>query len=554
MSDTVETAQTTIPLSEEWQKIKSAKIAAIEFNPIDRPHLLSSVAACCQNRKIYYWNFGYEFLQQYIEGKLIETQFELKEKPLKIITQIKDSATFIFEGLGQIDRLLGFELKNFYFEQKQKQQIIIADDYLDIPIDLFAIVNSIRIKIPTIEQIKKILELEGILQGENLTNACFGLYRGEIEMLVRNCGFNSVNELEELKSTAINFKTCKLAEQGLQIAPAPDIDAVGGLEKIEEDLKMIAAMSSPEAKKRGLRLPKACLLLGLPGTGKSLISKLMGKKLGAVIVSCDWNQLLDGDNLARSLFNLQRVLDIVDNIGGTCILFFDEFEKAYSGWDTGGNGGVLAKMAGTLLKWMEDHTTPVIMLATINHLDMLPPELIRRFEYRWFFDSDLHNGAMQEIFLLHIDKHFPDLNGSLNREQWFSIFSNYRGCSPDEIGKSVAAAHQRLFYTGQCKNIDPETLKKALIYQRGQFTPAIENPQISDMLFKIRKHKGFARPVRGEDKSEFAVKSRRIFEINENSIQLQKDLALSNFVEESIWLFQSFLDSEPNLKYSYVYL
>ena len=531
-------------------------IIAIEFNPVDRFYLLSAIASNCPKKKIYYWNSGYDCLQEYAGNKLIETKFIVGSRFLKVVDEVEEAAVIVFEGTGQIDRSLGFELKNFYFGQgnKSEQQLVLGDSYLDIPEDLFAIVKSLRVKIPNIEQIQKILIKRGLKDYSSLANTCFGLHRGEIEMLLDN-SFKD-GSIEILSSAIIKFKSQKLAEQGLQIAPAPDIDAVGGLDRIEEDLEMIRAMNTSQARERGLSLPKACLLLGLPGTGKSLISKLMGKKLGAILVSCDWNQLLDNDNLARSQSNLQRVLDVVDNIGGTCILFFDEFEKAYSGWNTGGNGGVLAKMAGTLLKWMQDHTTPVILLATINHIDMLPPELIRRFEYGWFFDSDLHNGAMLEIFLLHINKHFPALNASfsISRSQWFDLFDNYRGCSPDEIAKAVTKAHQRLFFKGMADLVDAQTLKEALIYQRSQFTPATENPETSDALYKIRKQKAFFRPVRGEDKSEFAVRNRGMFEVEQISTEVKERQIQNERFKELLRLFRLLLDTEPDRNYSYAFL
>lgn len=326
--------------------------------------------------------------------------------------------------------------------------------------------------------------------------------------------YDSAKEQELLKQfeqLVMDYKRQKLAGKGLHLLPEPDVPNVGGLDLLEKDWEKIKALFSREAQQEGLHPPKGALLWGLPGTGKSLVAKMAAKKLGAILVSGDWNQLLES-TIAESLDNLQYLLDLVDN-SGPCILFFDEFEKAFSGWNSETGGGVLTKMAGKLLSWMQDHTSPVIMLATINHLDMLPPELVRRFEYVWFFDSHLHNGAMWEVFKLHLEKHYPGCCEKFDDKQWRKLFIDYGGCSPDEIGKAVKRVHDTLFFGGYFqKKVHPKTVYEALIEERNNFRPAIASQSISDKMAKILQEADFARPVRGSDRSRFATSNIKLYE------------------------------------------
>ncbi len=525
--------------TQDWSKLALSKIAAIEFDTSDRWYLLSTIARCCPQQPIYYWNLAYEHFQLYSAfSKLEPTKIEVGNNPLAVYRHVNHPAIFILEKWQEIDRQLSFELKNFYYEiQSYHQQIFIVDSYLDIPINLYAIVQNYRLGIPYLKEIRTMI---GAAQGktikdkaqiDEIANTAFGLCRGEISRLLKE----HQNDSKALVRQMAQYKIYKLERQGLKIAPKPDVTNAGGLEAIDADIEKIKVLFTSEAKYRGLRPPKACLLGGTPGTGKTLISKLMGKKLNAQLVACDWSKLIDV-NLAQSLANLQYVLDIVDNIGN-CILFFDEFEKAYTGWESKENGGVLAKMAGILLTWMQDHESPVIMLATINHLHLLSPEIIRRFEYFWFFDSNLHRGAMYEVFSIHIAKHFPDLASPIPDVLWHSIFSQYRGCSPAEIGSAVSKTHHELFCQEKHKCVNPELLKNALIEQRKNFTPASHNKVVAEAMAKIKRECRTARPVRGADTSRFAVKSYELLEqklLSDAELKKLTDIKYEQLYENSM--------------------
>ena len=143
--------------SEEWSKLERAKIAAIEFNPSDRWYLLEAIDLYCPQRPIYYYNAGYDYLQQYREKRLISTDYRMGQNPIRIYRQVQHSAVFIFEGWGKIDEQLSFELRNFFFEPQQ-QQIFVADSQLDIPLDLFSMVQRVRLSIPLSQEISFMLK------------------------------------------------------------------------------------------------------------------------------------------------------------------------------------------------------------------------------------------------------------------------------------------------------------------------------------------------------------------------------------------------------------
>ena len=496
---------------QNWQQLSQQTITAIKFNLVDRLFLLLEIAKYVE-QDIYFWNSGYEYLQTVNVEPQLElvtlspSQHLVSERVIKICQELDRSAVFVLEGFGRVEPQLSYQLRNFYFRSQSRpnntHQIILVDEIIQIPEALSSLIPILEYKTPDLDEIREIL-LNAKQSAPELIQACVGLSRGEIKILLEN-------QAPTTTKRVLDYKTQKLAGRGLRIVPEPDLPDVGGLDLLERDLQKIKKLFTPEAAARGLRPPKGCLLWGLPGTGKSLVSKMMSQKLNATLISCDWNQLLDSD-LVLTLANLQYVLDLVDRLGN-CVLFFDEFEKAFAGWNSEINGGILTKMAGKLLTWMQEHQSPSIMLATINHLELLPPELIRRFQYIWFFPSELHNGAMWSVFQLHLSKHFPGYHHQFSDSQWRQLFLNYRGCSPAEIAAAVERTHDELFFTNRHFNLDKNVLLAELLAERTRFKPAITNKTTSNALAKILLHADFARPVRSEDRSRFAVPAQKLFE------------------------------------------
>jgi hypothetical protein len=496
----------------DWDKIKSAKIAAIESSPCDRNFILSEIARYYAGKSIFFWNQGYKkrlclsslnsatnlsesevLAHNHLQQPLLRpTEYYLESYSGAIEMANSMTGVLILEGLGQIEAnsQTAYQLNNFFFDSKDL--ILILLDYLvSIPASLYSLIPKVKAKIPDVIEIENFLFSREIQEKFNPVNY-LGLSYGEINLLWSQ-------KLSQQQILA--YKTSKLAGKGLAITPEPDVAHVGGLDLLLRDLNKIKKLFTADAKKRGLRPPKGALMWGLPGTGKSLTAKMLSKLLGVPLISCQWDQLISS-NPAESLQNLELVFQLVDSIDA-CVLFFDELEKALDN-DT--------SLLGMLLRWLQDHTCQCIMLATINRLDHLPPELIRRFEYIWFFDLYLHNGAMYEVFKIHLNLNFPNLWQQIQDKDWYTLFREYRNCSPSEISGAVRRTHDEIFYLDLHLNLTEEDLIEQLLIERSKFKPATSVKSISDSLAVIRRSADFARPVRGKDRSRFAISPRALFE------------------------------------------
>jgi SpoVK/Ycf46/Vps4 family AAA+-type ATPase len=121
-----------------------------------------------------------------------------------------------------------------------------------------------------------------------------------------------------------------------------------------------------------------------------------------------------GSLVGQTEQNVRQALRVADAMA-PCILFVDELEKALSGVSGQGDSGVSARLFGTILTWMNDHTSDVYLIATCNDISRLPPELSRaeRFDAIVFLDLPGRNEKQliwdqyQSLFELDRDQRLP---------------------------------------------------------------------------------------------------------------------------------------------------
>src|SRR4029077_14944047 len=92
------------------------------------------------------------------------------------------------------------------------------------------------------------------------------------------------------------------------------------------------------------------------------------------------------------------------------VLWIDEIEKAFASASAdSADGGLSQRMFGTLLTWMQDHRSPLFMVATANNIAALPPELMRkgRFDAVFFVDLPVAN-VRQTILRIHLKRRKRD--------------------------------------------------------------------------------------------------------------------------------------------------
>jgi len=164
-----------------------------------------------------------------------------------------------------------------------------------------------------------------------------------------------------------------------------DISMVGGLDRYKSFINNRAEALRPGSN---LPAPKGIILVGVPGTGKSLASKATAFMLKRPLIRLDIGAL-KGSLVGESEKKMREALRIIDAFGEG-VLWVDEIEKGFAGVQSSGqsDGGTSASMFGTWLTWMQETTSPILTIVTANDISLLPPEFMRagRFDAIFFVD------------------------------------------------------------------------------------------------------------------------------------------------------------------------
>ena len=181
------------------------------------------------------------------------------------------------------------------------------------------------------------------------------------------------------------------------------MDEVGGLDSLKEYFERYKSSFSDEAKAFGVEPLKGVIMTGIPGTGKSLSAKAVAGLWKLPLLRMDVGKVM-GSLVGQSE---QRMRDALKHAAACapCVLWIDEMEKGLSGTQSSGasDGGTTARVFGTLLTWMEECEKDVVVIATANAVDQLPPELIRRFNDVFFVDLP-ESDEREEIVTIHLKK------------------------------------------------------------------------------------------------------------------------------------------------------
>jgi hypothetical protein len=286
--------------------------------------------------------------------------------------------------------------------------IVILSPVVQIPIELEKSFVVIEHDLPDRQQLEAIArgiatEQDEMPAGQHLQrllDAAAGLTRYEVESafslsLVRH---------NRLKPEAVwELKAGMLKKSGLLTLHrgSETFDQLGGL----DPLKMFCNRALSVGKRRGNARPKGILLLGVAGSGKSAFCKALGNETSRPTLILDVGALL-GSLVGATEQNVRQSLRITDAMA-PCILMIDEVEKALAGASGGsGDSGVSARLFGTLLTWLSDHTSDVFVVCTSNDVSKLPPEFSRaeRFDGIFFLDTP-STGEKQKIGPIHLGRY-----------------------------------------------------------------------------------------------------------------------------------------------------
>ncbi len=230
-------------------------------------------------------------------------------------------------------------------------------------------------------------------------------------------------------------------------------------EDIEKQLKRVIKEQKHLAQIRsyGLQPRRKILLMGLPGTGKTMTASALAGELGIPLLSVRLDSLITkfmGETAAK----LRQVFDAIEDVRG--VYFFDEFDAIGSQRGLSNDVGEIRRVLNSFLQMIEHDSSNSLILAATNHPEILDYALFRRF------DDLIHYGLPESKQIEQLLNHRLAGFSSPNWD-WGMIAQKALGLSYGDISRAAE-----------------ETMKDALIHDR-------QTIELVDMIQNIEDRKSF---------------------------------------------------------------
>ena len=243
--------------------------------------------------------------------------------------------------------------------------------------------------------------------------------------------------------------------------PTVTFDDVAGSDEAKQELaEVVEFLKEPQKfAALGARIPKGVLMVGSPGTGKTLLAKAVAGEAGVPFFSSSGSEFVEmfvgvGASRVRDLFEQAKK-------NSPCIIFVDEIDAVgrHRGAGMGGGNDEREQTLNQILVEMDgfDTDTNIVIIAATNRPDILDPALLRpgRFDRKVIVDKPDRKGR-EEILKVHargkpigpdvnletIAAQTPgmvgaDLENLINEAAILAARRNKRSISMDELVESI---------------------------------------------------------------------------------------------------------------------
>ncbi len=289
--------------------------------------------------------------------------------------------------LGSIDIVQALE-KQIAQGKIRRAFVVVLAPVVQIPAELEKLFQVLEHPLPDKEQLKQIAtEIAGELPDEPNTRRVLDAAAGMTRLEAEGAFSLSIVEHDMLLPEPIwGLKANMLRQSSALRLYRGEIPCLGGLDNLTRFCNCALSNSGKGERAKGV------MLLGVSGSGKSAFAKRLGYSVHRPTLVLDIGALM-GSLVGQTEMALRKSLKQIEAMS-PCVVMIDEIEKAIT---TGGNdGGVSARILGTLLSWFNDRTSDSFVVCTANDISKLPPELTRAERFDGIFFVDLPDKAARD--------------------------------------------------------------------------------------------------------------------------------------------------------------
>lgn len=403
-------------LTSRLRELISAAFSAIWVQTAEPHEAVREITDLCRQEgwRIGTWNCdaGVQFpVEQITMPGVTDSQDPLAViRAMPQIANGSSTTVLLFENLhrflGSVE-LIQAAARQAISGKNNRAFLVVLAPNSQMPVELEKLFVCVDHEFPDHSQLEEIARGVATQDGElpggdelgHVIDAAKGLTRSEAENAY---SLSLVRHGKLRPDTLWEIKAGQLKKSGLVSIHRGDekFEQLGGLDNLKAFcLRAMRRQGEPQPDRR----PRGVLLLSPPGCGKSQFAKALGNETGRPTVVLDIGNLL-GSLVGQSESNVRAALKLADAMA-PCVLYADEVEKALAGATSSGqtDSGVTARLFGSLLTWLNDHTSDVFFIATANDVSKLPPEFARAERFDGVFFLDLpgrkQREAIWEIYL-----------------------------------------------------------------------------------------------------------------------------------------------------------
>lgn len=366
---------------------------------------------------------NYKGLDEIIKDKLEGYEGKIKQSKLGNEEYSKENELliFVFHNIEEdlknkrvISIIKDLSLKTLY-DDSYSIFFFIISPIIYIPKELEKLVTIIDVPNPDDEDIKEIIgklidnNLKEVSINDNIIKKIIKSLKGLSEIEIKkilNISFQkrgifddkSIKEIIEQKKQIIRKSNL------LELIENKEDKNIGGVKNLINWLerKKIVLEKIDQGKK--LDAPKGLLLVGVPGSGKSLAAQATANILGIPLLKLELGKILD-KYVGESESNFHEAIRLAEAMS-PCILWIDELEKAFVGAGSGGDSnGTTTRIFGFFLTWLQEKTKTIFIIATANNINNIPPEFSRKGRFdKIFYLGCPGKEQILEILKIHLKK------------------------------------------------------------------------------------------------------------------------------------------------------
>lgn len=201
------------------------------------------------------------------------------------------------------------------------------------------------------------------IEAKRLASGLAGLTHSAARDALRDALSHDVLDFASARERLERRKAAQISrELSMNVLDTETVEPPIGLDYLVEHMRLVKNRMRISGSQRA----RGVLLVGPPGTGKTMLARAIGAMVELPVVEFQISSLINsylGETEQRFAHAFATLEAMAPNV-----VFVDEIDKAFGGDGAERDGGTMARCTGSLLTWLSTNPEPNYVIATTNDL------------------------------------------------------------------------------------------------------------------------------------------------------------------------------------------